>query len=74
MPVKPVGMKISSGGAYDMEAANEAAFQAAKLQLVQCENCGRRFQPERLFVHQKSCRPGNAAKPVKIGFCLNYTS
>lgn len=43
---------------------NEAAWQASKLQLVECENCGRRFQPDRLMVHQRSCKPGNTAKRV----------
>ena len=63
-PVKPAGMSISSGGAYDMDAMNEAAFQASKLQLLQCDLCGRRFQPERLAVHQRSCKPGNVAKKI----------
>ena len=63
-PVKPVGASISSGGSYDMDAMNEAAFQASKLQLLPCELCGRRFQPERLAVHQRSCKPGNVAKRI----------
>jgi hypothetical protein len=45
---------MSSSGAYDMEAVNEAAYQASKLQLLECQNCGRRFQPDRLPVHQRS--------------------
>ena len=53
--------QIASG---DMDAMNEAAWQASKLQLVECENCGRRFQPDRLPVHQRSCRPGNVAKRI----------
>ena len=64
VPVKPVGMNISSGGAYDLDAANEAAWQASKAQLIECENCGRRFQPDRLQVHMRSCKPGNAARRV----------
>lgn len=59
-----VGANISSGGKYDLEAANEAAYQASKLQLLECELCGRRFQPDRLMVHQRSCKPGNVAKRV----------
>ena len=27
---------------------NEAAWQASKLQLLECENCGRKFAPDRL--------------------------
>jgi hypothetical protein len=49
-----VGASISSSGAYDMDAMNEAAWQASKAQLIECENCGRRFQPDRLGVHQRS--------------------
>jgi hypothetical protein len=58
-------MNFFSGDSANIEARNEAAYQASKLQLVECENCGRRFQPDRLFVHQRSCRPGNVAKRVK---------
>ncbi len=72
VPVKPVGANISSGGSYNLEEANEAAYKASKTQLVQCENCGRRFQPDRLFVHQRSCKPGNAAKPIGSNNANNY--
>lgn len=58
-------MGVSGSGGYDVDAMNEAAYQSSKLQLVQCEHCGRRFQPDRLFVHQRSCKPGNVAKPVR---------
>lgn len=64
IPIKPAGMNFFSGDSANIEARNEAAYQASKLQLVECENCGRRFQPDRLFVHQRSCRPGNVAKRV----------
>lgn len=65
VPVKPDKVQIFKGdGGIDMDAMNEAAWQASKLQLVECENCGRRFQPDRLGVHQRSCRPGNAAKKI----------
>lgn len=68
MPVKPEIQSISGGGAYDLNAMNEAAWEASKAQLVPCENCGRKFQPDRLTVHQRSCKPGNTAKKV----CLVY--
>lgn len=64
VPVKPQVANISSGGAYDLDAVNEAAWQASKSQLVECELCGRKFAPDRLFVHQRSCKPGNVAKRV----------
>ena len=40
---------------------NEAAYESAKAQLLKCENCGRTFAPDRLPVHQRSCKP----KPPK---------
>ncbi|KEG12458.1 hypothetical protein DQ04_01701090 [Trypanosoma grayi] len=34
--------------------------------LLKCENCGRTFLPDRLEVHQRSCKPGSsgASKPI----------
>jgi hypothetical protein len=69
IPIKPADVSfITGGGGGDLDARNEAAYQASKQQLVECENCGRRFQPDRLFVHQRSCRPGNIAKRVDLNF------
>ena len=64
-PVKPLGQAIGGSGTYDINAANEAAWEASKAQLLECENCGRRFAPDRLPVHQRSCKPGNVARKVK---------
>ena len=67
-PVKPVVVelpKISAGGSYNLEQFNEAAWQAAQSNLVPCENCGRTFNPDRLPVHQKSCKPGKPLKPLR---------
>ena len=36
---------------------NDAAWEASKQQLLPCENCGRRFAPDRLPVHLRSCKP-----------------
>lgn len=36
-----------------------------EVSLVECPNCERKFLPDRLKVHQKSCRPGHAARPVR---------
>ncbi|KAJ8029201.1 hypothetical protein HOLleu_28539 [Holothuria leucospilota] len=53
--VRPIaGMK---GGQYDIEAMNEAAWEASKANLVPCPICGRTFLPDRLAVHQRSCKP-----------------
>jgi len=63
LPVKPeVQMK---GGKIDVEAMNEAAWEASQAAQVKCDNCGRTFNPDRLAVHQRSCRPDNPQKPVK---------
>ncbi|XP_037657347.1 zinc finger protein 474-like isoform X2 [Choloepus didactylus] len=54
-PSKP--QPLSSSGSYSLQAANEAAFQSAQAQLLPCECCGRTFLPDRLLVHQRSCKP-----------------
>ncbi|CAL8091227.1 unnamed protein product [Calicophoron daubneyi] len=38
--------------------SNALAWQSAKSQLIQCSKCGRRFLPDRLEVHQRSCLEG----------------
>nr|XP_015223223.1 PREDICTED: zinc finger protein 474 isoform X2 [Lepisosteus oculatus] len=55
VPQKP--QPQSSDGSYDTDKMNEAAWQSSQAQLLPCENCGRRFLPDRLPVHQKSCKP-----------------
>ncbi|KAK3097511.1 hypothetical protein FSP39_010343 [Pinctada imbricata] len=60
-PKKPEVRTIGAKGSYDVDAMNEAAYESAKAQLLKCENCGRTFAPDRLPVHQRSCRP----KPPK---------
>lgn len=48
-----------------LDVMNDLAFQASQSQLVPCENCGRTFNPDRLPVHQRSCRPNNPLKLSK---------
>ncbi|KAM5299094.1 zinc finger protein 474-like [Ctenodactylus gundi] len=60
-PKKPEVRTISAKGFYDLEALNEAAWTSAQSQLVACNICGRTFLPDRLIVHQRSCKP-KAAK------------
>lgn len=55
LPKKPEILK--AGGSYDVEAANEAAWQASQANLVPCPNCGRTFNPDRLQVHLRACKP-----------------
>uniref|UniRef100_A0A8D2AQU4 C2HC/C3H-type domain-containing protein n=1 Tax=Sciurus vulgaris TaxID=55149 RepID=A0A8D2AQU4_SCIVU len=54
-PSKP--QPLSGSGSYSLKAENEAAFQSAHIQLLPCETCGRTFLPDRLLVHQRSCKP-----------------
>ncbi|XP_077609123.1 zinc finger protein 474 isoform X1 [Crocuta crocuta] len=44
-------------GSYSLQAVNEAAFQSSQAQLLSCDSCGRTFLPDRLLVHQRSCKP-----------------
>ncbi|XP_069138183.1 zinc finger protein 474-like [Argopecten irradians] len=62
VPKKPEVLKTTDGK-YDVDAMNEAAWESSKAQLIPCGNCGRTFAPDRLPVHQRSCKPkGGAAK------------
>ncbi|CAF0866818.1 unnamed protein product [Adineta ricciae] len=65
-PRKP-DVHIGNGGSYSLDEINNAAYEASKGQLVPCPNCGRRFASDRIQVHQRSCKPGNTAKPVAGG-------
>ncbi|KPI85949.1 hypothetical protein ABL78_4992 [Leptomonas seymouri] len=52
-------------GRPDATAHEQAAeqFQEFVNNLEPCPNCGRKFLPDRLAVHLRSCRPGNSARP-----------
>ncbi|KAK6492751.1 zinc finger protein 474-like isoform X2, partial [Huso huso] len=56
-PKKPEVSVVTATGFYDLEAQNQAAWQNAQAQLVPCDICGRTFLPDRLTVHQRSCKP-----------------
>ncbi|XP_009682672.1 zinc finger protein 474 isoform X1 [Struthio camelus] len=60
-PKKPDITSIQAKGFYDLDSLNEAAWTSAQNQLVPCDICGRTFLPDRLSVHQKSCK----LKPAK---------
>ncbi|MBV96644.1 zinc finger domain-containing protein, partial [Eschrichtius robustus] len=49
-PSKP--LPLSGSGSYNLQAA----FQSSQAQLLPCESCGRKFLPDRLLVHQRSCK------------------
>ena len=74
-PVRPQGFgEFSRGGqslGNQIDAMNELSYESSKQQLLPCENCGRTFLPDRLSVHQRSCRPGNAVKPGRGSIARN---
>ncbi|CAH1285433.1 unnamed protein product [Diabrotica balteata] len=47
---------IRPSGAVSTEEWNELAWEASQANLVPCPNCGRTFYPDRLVVHQRSCK------------------
>ena len=46
---------------------NEVAWENAKAQLIPCPNCARRFAPDRLPVHQRSCKPKDGSPSTSAG-------
>uniref|UniRef100_A0A8C3BZT4 C2HC/C3H-type domain-containing protein n=1 Tax=Cairina moschata TaxID=8855 RepID=A0A8C3BZT4_CAIMO len=64
------------GGSCVLTADNEAAYQSAQAQLLPCGNCGRTFLPDRLVVHQRSCK-GNATQSFgkwHIFSCVRFST
>ena len=70
-PVRPQGFGNFTQGTnihalgQEIDAMNELSYQSSQKQLIPCENCGRTFLPDRLAVHQRSCRPGNTHKQLR---------
>ena len=64
-PLKPDILPSLTGDKNDTQRFNELAWQAAQANLIECKNCGRTFQPDRLPVHQRSCKPGKVLTPLK---------
>lgn len=58
-----VNWRGTSGASVQEQA--EEQFQEFVNNLEPCPNCARRFLHDRLIVHLRSCRPGNAAKRVQ---------
>eukprot|EP00667_Euglena_gracilis_P003429 EG_transcript_3437 len=59
--------KITGRNAEQIEEFNRQQFSDFTQQLAQCHNCGRKFFPDRLQVHLRSCKPDASAggsKPV----------
>jgi hypothetical protein len=61
------GGKSQSKAAYEqaqLDAFNAAAEEAYQATLAPCRYCGRKFLPEKLVVHNRSCTADNPAKSV----------
>lgn len=61
----------------ELDMLNSAAQQVWSTEsLVSCQFCNRRFLPEKLKIHNKSCTASNPARrvdePVKRGNSLEY--
>lgn len=50
---------------FTRDQMNELAWENAKSQLIPCENCGRKFAPDRLDVHLRACKPKPGQGPSK---------
>lgn len=61
-PQKP--QMLPGVGTASRDQWNEVAWKSAQGNLAPCNNCGRTFNPDRLEVHQRSCKPGNPLKPL----------
>ena len=56
---------VSASNGFDRDRLNAAAWQSAQGNLAPCENCGRTFNPDRLQVHLRSCKPGKPVAPLR---------
>ena len=50
------GISSESNGSESKEEKLDAIWEAHVQQLIPCQNCGRTFFPDRIVVHQKSCK------------------
>ena len=51
-------------GSQDIQKFNDEQYQDFSQNLSPCEHCGRKFLPDRLVVHLRSCRPSGSGPPV----------
>ncbi|GAB1607406.1 hypothetical protein Ahia01_001024100 [Argonauta hians] len=58
VPVKPQTVPLGGKDDYDLDLINEEAWSSSQANLAPCKVCGRTFLPDRLLVHQRSCRQG----------------
>lgn len=63
-PEKPA-LVLNDDGTLNMDAMIEAAWQSHLQQLVPCPRCGRTFYPDRLLIHERSCKGKKNAESKK---------
>ncbi|XP_023242101.1 zinc finger protein 474-like isoform X1 [Centruroides sculpturatus] len=63
-PEKPALM-LNEDGTLNMDAMIEAAWQSHLQQLVPCPRCGRTFYPDRLMIHERSCKGKKSTESKK---------
>ena len=65
LPMNPYeNMGAGVGGKKSAAEMNELSQQAYNGTLSECAHCGRRFLPEKLLIHNKSCRADKPARGV----------
>jgi DNA-directed RNA polymerase subunit RPC12/RpoP len=65
LPPDPSQYMSSSGlGGDNFDEYNDAAMKSFNNTLVPCQYCGRKFLPEKLAIHNRSCTASNPAKRV----------
>jgi hypothetical protein len=67
----PIGSSSSKKGysSTELDMINDASQKAWEQTLVPCRNCGRKFLPDKLTIHNRSCTAANPARRVdeKVG-------
>ncbi|KAL3099555.1 hypothetical protein niasHS_003010 [Heterodera schachtii] len=63
---EPPKIVRKADNSIDVNATNMAAYEASLAQLIRCENCGRKFAPERLQAHQRACTKENPGVPIIV--------
>nr|CAD7607016.1 unnamed protein product [Timema genevievae] len=53
---------------FTVDQWNQFAWESSQASLVPCENCGRTFAPDRLEVHQRSCKTPLPGVRRKLAF------
>jgi hypothetical protein len=63
-PANPIGGKRIGSTKGDIDIYNAAASQSYASAMSECKFCSRRFLPEKLEIHNRSCRADNPSRRV----------